>query len=101
MEAESTGLESGPPTIRIWNIDFSPYHKRAHVVGGYFPPRLRCRALNQYQEREFDARMERTKGRPIPSGGIAPGRALRFAVFFMSLGLGVLAVGSGLWGTML
>ena len=89
------------PTTRNWNIDLSAYHKRAYVVGVYFPPRLRCRALNQYQEREFNARMERTKDRPIPSGGIAQGRALRFAVFFMSLGLGVLAVGSGLWGTMI
>ncbi len=32
-------------------------------------------------------------GRPIPSGSIAPGRSLRFAVLFMSLGLGVLAAG--------
>ncbi len=33
-------------------------------------------ALNQYQERDADALMDRTSGRPIPSGRIAPGRAL-------------------------
>jgi len=33
-------------------------------------------ALNQYQERESDARMARTKRRPIPSGRITPGAAL-------------------------
>ena len=33
-------------------------------------------ALNQYQERDADARMARTARRPIPSGKIRPGRAL-------------------------
>lgn len=33
-------------------------------------------ALNQYQECDSDARMKRTKGRPIPSGRISPADAL-------------------------
>lgn len=37
-------------------------------------------ALNQYLEREADARMKRTRGRPIPSGRLDPRSALWFAV---------------------
>jgi len=36
-------------------------------------------ALNAYVERELDERMERTRGRPLPSGKLAPRSALIFA----------------------
>lgn len=36
-------------------------------------------ALNQYAEREADARMRRTRDRPLPAGRLAPGTALAFA----------------------
>jgi len=44
-------------------------------------------ALNQYYEREADAKMARTKTRPIPSGRIAPQTAFRagMGIFFISL----------------
>ncbi len=50
-------------------------------------------ALNQYQERESDARMERTRGRPLPSGKVRPGAALAAAATLIALGLLVLAAG--------
>jgi protoheme IX farnesyltransferase len=40
--------------------------------------------LNAYVERELDGRMERTRGRPLPSGKLAPHSAL---VFGWSLGI--------------
>ncbi|MCL4729984.1 MAG: heme o synthase [Planctomycetes bacterium] len=46
-------------------------------------------ALNQYLERDLDARMERTRNRPLPSGRMRPGTAL-------ALGLGTVAVGTAL-----
>ena len=34
--------------------------------------------LNQWMERDTDARMRRTQGRPLPTGRVSPGRALIF-----------------------
>jgi len=44
-------------------------------------------ALNQYLERDYDARMKRTERRPIPSGRVTPTGALIYGVFVSALGL--------------
>ena len=44
-------------------------------------------ALNQYQERELDARMERTRLRPLPDGRLRPAEALGFGLVLLSSGL--------------
>jgi heme o synthase len=49
-------------------------------------------ALNQYLERDLDARMERTCRRPIPAGQVSPDRALLFGNAIMLIGVGFLAV---------
>jgi heme o synthase len=43
-------------------------------------------ALNQYQERDSDALMARTVGRPIPGGRVNPGRALCFSLVLIGSG---------------
>ncbi len=48
-------------------------------------------ALNQYQEREIDGRMERTRHRPLPSGAMRPGAALVLSAFLIATGLGLSA----------
>jgi heme o synthase len=48
-------------------------------------------ALNQYAEREVDARMMRTRSRPLPSGRMAPREALGFGALLLALGVGWLA----------
>ena len=48
-------------------------------------------ALNQVQEWRTDAKMDRTKNRPIPSGRITPTGALIVSVLFMAVGLNVLS----------
>jgi protoheme IX farnesyltransferase len=58
-------------------------------------------ALNQYQERDLDARMERTRHRPLPSGTLKPGEALCFSSLLILYGLCLLAIGSGLQATAL
>ena len=52
-------------------------------------------ALNQYIERDFDARMRRTRNRPIPSGRITPGRALIFGLALLVVGVVWLALTVG------
>jgi protoheme IX farnesyltransferase len=49
-------------------------------------------ALNQYWEREVDARMARTCSRPLPQGRLAPLEALVFGIAISVIGVGYLAV---------
>ena len=53
-------------------------------------------AINHYQERESDARMERTRNRPIPSGRISPNGALVFALILTLTGSYLLYAGGGM-----
>jgi heme o synthase len=47
-------------------------------------------SINHYQERFSDAMMERTKGRPIPSGRISEHYALIVSVTLVVIGLGII-----------
>ena len=53
-------------------------------------------AMNQWQEQDIDARMERTRRRPLPAGAIAPGRALVFSCVVTVFGLVLLAYTGGM-----
>jgi protoheme IX farnesyltransferase len=62
-------------------------------------------AVNHYWDRDIDARMRRTANRPIPSGRVSPGAALRFGIalatlsfVLMSATVGVLAASLALGG---
>lgn len=48
-------------------------------------------ALNQWAERDADARMERTASRPLPSGRLAPADALVFGLVISAVGIVLLA----------
>ncbi|HYK83005.1 MAG TPA: heme o synthase [Gemmatimonadales bacterium] len=49
-------------------------------------------AFNQWRERDVDARMRRTQGRPLPSGRVSPRAAARFAALISVAGLLYLAL---------
>lgn len=51
-------------------------------------------ALNQWMEREADAKMKRTRQRPLPSGHLRPVRAFWFAVGLSVLGFAELWIGA-------
>jgi len=53
-------------------------------------------ALNQWYEREADAKMNRTMGRPIPSGRITPAHALWFGTLISIAGFAELSLGANL-----
>ena len=52
-------------------------------------------ALNQYLERDLDAKMARTRTRPLPDGRLQPIEALAFGVVLASAGLVALALFAG------
>ena len=58
--------------------------------------------LNEWYEREADAKMRRTRMRPIPSGRVTPPRALAFGIALSLAGFADLALGvnllAALWG---
>lgn len=54
-----------------------------------------CSALNQVQERGLDARMERTRTRPLACGRMAPGVGLAVAAGLLAAGLALYAASGG------
>lgn len=58
-------------------------------------------AVNMYLERDTDGLMTRTRGRPLPSGRIAPEIALVFAAVAALGGLGLLLAIAGAWPAVL
>ena len=47
-------------------------------------------SLNQYMERDLDARMERTRHRPLPAGNLHPAEALWFGIALAAAGFAYL-----------
>jgi heme o synthase len=52
-------------------------------------------ALNQYLERDLDARMDRTRHRPLPDGRVLPVEALALGLALLGAGLGHLQLAVG------
>ena len=52
-------------------------------------------ALNQYVERDLDARMDRTRHRPLPDGRLLPVEALVFGIALLVGGLAYLQIAVG------
>ena len=72
------------------------YLRVAHLLFGTLLAAGGTLALNQYVERDVDARMERTKRRPLPDGRLQPIEALLFAGALTSMGVVYLAATVGL-----
>ncbi|HTR35589.1 MAG TPA: heme o synthase [Bryobacteraceae bacterium] len=58
-------------------------------------------ALNQWYEREADAKMKRTQARPLPSGRLDARKALAFAIFISLAGFVELWLGANLLAALL
>ena len=70
---------------------FSNIPVLAHLMIGSVLSSAGVAILNEYIEREQDAKMHRTLSRPLPSGRIPPKRALIFGI--ITSGIGVLELG--------
>jgi protoheme IX farnesyltransferase len=78
------GLTGAPDYVRLLHLLVGT----ALAAGGTL-------ALNQYWEREVDALMERTRGRPLPDGRLTPLEGLVFGSAVTTLGIVYLAAAVG------
>ncbi|MGD0710644.1 MAG: protoheme IX farnesyltransferase [Bacteroidales bacterium] len=53
-------------------------------------------ALNQWQERDYDVKMERTRNRPLPSNKISIKQAFLISIYLITTGLTILYIFSGI-----
>ena len=67
----------------------NPWHLALFLIGAFVMRAAGC-AWNDIVDRDFDARVERTRSRPIPSGRISVRRAAAFGVGCALVGLLVL-----------
>src|SRR5467141_4071144 len=67
------------------------YQRMIHLLIGTLLAAGGTLALNQYWERDIDARMDRTRARPLPAGRLQPLEALLFGVALTLLGTAYLA----------
>src|ERR671929_1434868 len=58
-------------------------------------------AVNHYWDRDIDAAMKRTAGRPVPSGRVAPRAALWFGLVLQALSFALLAAAANLLAALL
>jgi len=66
------------------------YARLVHLLIGTMLAAGGTLALNQHWEREVDAKMDRTRARPLPDGRLSPLEALVFAAAVTAVGLGYL-----------
>ncbi|HEX7900171.1 MAG TPA: heme o synthase [Planctomycetota bacterium] len=66
----------------------------AHLVGGTLLSSAGAAALNMVLERRLDAKMERTKNRPLPAGRLGVAEATSFGLVLCVAGVAWLGVGT-------
>ena len=72
-----------------------------HTVAGTALVASGAAALNQWMERQHDARMRRTAQRPVAAGRIAPSRARAFGILLSLAGVVYVLVAAGLLAALL
>ncbi len=64
----------------------------AHAIAGTAMVCASCNSLNQWMERDVDAKMRRTLKRPLPAGRLSPGQVLWFGCVLGLAGIAYLAL---------
>jgi protoheme IX farnesyltransferase len=86
---------TAPPAMVLGNGAWPEPAALALALSGIALVGAGSSALNAWWERERDARMPRTRERPLPAGRLAPARALSFGVASGAAGLGLLGLAGG------
>jgi heme o synthase len=73
----------------------------AELAGSLFLAVSGCTILNMVYDRDIDARMQRTAGRPLPSGRVNPGEALALGALLAFAGTGWAMAINGLYGAVI
>jgi protoheme IX farnesyltransferase len=71
-----------------------PLDLLAATTLGTFLAAIGAASLNMYRERELDPLMQRTRGRPLPTGRLSPRQVLAFGITTSVLGVLCVLVGS-------
>ncbi len=88
---------TAPPAVLLGGASGIAPHALLAALTGTMLLSAGCSAVNAWYERGLDARMARTRRRPLPAGEIAPGEALAFGLLLSAAGILVL----GAWGSAL
>ncbi len=88
-------LFTGLPVFGMAAPQSPPAAVAAAILAGTALAAAAANAFNCYLERERDARMERTRSRPLPSARVRPSHALVFAFVLTALAIAVLLVFGG------
>ena len=81
-KAHAAGLSAGDLLAGVW-------YAILFVIGASVMRGAGC-AYNDYVDRDYDAKVARTRSRPIPSGQVSPKAALAFVVVLSLIGFTVL-----------
>jgi heme o synthase len=88
-------LFSGLPALVLAQGHWPSFGLAAWTLLGTALAAGAANALNSYLERDLDARMVRTRTRPLPAGVLRPERALALGLGLSVLGTGVLWLAAG------
>jgi protoheme IX farnesyltransferase len=88
-------LFTAPPALWLAQDPAPGWARSAALLVGTLLIGAACSAFNAWIERHSDGRMERTKGRPLPSGRMRPQTALVYAWALSAAGTATLAVSGG------
>ena len=80
------GYYLGLRHVDLKMVEFESWITFVFLILGTFLSSSGASMLNQYIEREFDAKMERTKNRPLPSKIVKPNAVLFFGLILSILG---------------
>ena len=86
------GYYLGLRSVGLMMTDIQSWNTFFFLIVGTFLSSSGASILNQYIERDYDLKMKRTKGRPIPAKKISPTNALILGIIFCLLGISILII---------